>query len=861
MSQGVLVIEPSATLSNLLVRTLSAGSYSLTSVTHDFEEALTLIKESVERERPFDAIILGVPPRVANPIKPLLKFLQRQGPASKIPFLLVIHDKHVILERWADNRGHSAIVPWQRFSQIPAILTGMIPEPTPKKASASDEPDASAVSVLFVDDSQSARYAYRQLLESRGFPVDVASTVAGAETMAAQGDYDLMIVDYYLPDGTGDELCRRIRNLPNCAGATLAIITGSYRETIIKSCLEAGAIECMFKNEAKELFITRVASIARGILTRKSVEAERQRLDGILGSVGDGVYGVSTSGEITFINPTGVRLLGYAEEAELVGELAADSLHHDDADHNDRLEDCYRSGHALSGMETMFKHRRGHPLPVECTVFPLSIKQQRKGAVVVFRDISERKSVDQLRWEVSHDSLTGLANRRHFSQHLDRQLERLHEEGGYDALLCVDIDRFRDIIESGGEAEGDRVLAEVAERLGTRLRDRDLLARLEADRFALLLSRIQLSTLFTIADEFRGVLAEVQAERFGVRRPVTGSIGVVILTRMTPSAEYALEHARIACDHAKKKGRNQTHIYLSEEDTRTARELESGWEDRFKDAIRNDRFVFLAQPITPIDSSPTLQLVDEAGNVVKEEPRELIFELLLRMVSRDGQWVSPNVFVPLAERVNMVQEVDLWVIRNALIKLEEMAAENYNVCLTVNISNVTLQDLDALRLIRDVIESRRMEPNRLIFEVTETSEMASLHSARKFMLELRKLGCRFALDDFGTGFSSFTHLKHLPVDFIKIDGMFVQAMVNDDVDRTMVNSITSMAHALGLATIAEHVDSEETLEAVRLAEVDFVQGHYLGEPMLLDTLDLDAMLEAQRPPAAGDQSSGSGGHG
>ncbi len=845
MSQGVLVIEPSATLSNLLVRTLSAGGYSLTTVTHNFEEALTLLRDAVASQRPYDAIILGVPPRVANPIKPLLRYLQAE-PAAVIPFVLLIHDKHVILEKWADNRGHSAIVPWQRFSQIPANLSAMIPESVVGESRVSDA-DTSGVSVLFVDDSQSARYAYRQLLESRGFPVDVASSVTEAEAKAAQGDYDLMIVDYYLPDGTGDELCRRIRQLPNCASATLAIITGSYRESIIKSCLEAGAVECMFKNEAKELFITRVAAIARAILTRKSVESERQRLNGILGSVGDGVYGVSTSGEITFINPTGVRLLGFSEEGQLVGKSASAQLHPGDADQNGLLAGCYRSGESRSGLEVVFVHREGDPLPVECTVFPLSIEQQHKGAVVVFRDISERKSVDQLRWEVSHDPLTGLANRRHFSQHLDRQLERLHEDGGYDALLCVDIDRFRDIVESGGEIEGDRVLAEVSERLATRLRDRDMLARLEADRFALLLSRIQLSTLFTIADEFRGVLAEVQAERFGVRRPVTGSIGVVILTRKTPSAEYALEHARVACDQAKKKGRNQTHIYLSEEDTRTARELESGWEDRFKDAIRNDRFVFLAQPITPIESTPALEVVDEDGNAILQKPRELIFELLLRMVSRDGQWVSPNVFVPLAERVNMVQEVDLWVIRNALIKLEEMKAADQNVCLTVNISNVTLQDEDSLRLIRDVIESRRVDPSRLIFEVTETAEMASLHSARKFMLELRKLGCRFALDDFGTGFSSFTHLKHLPVDFIKIDGMFVQAMVNDDVDRTMVNSITSMAHALGLSTIAEHVDSEETLEAVRSAEVDFVQGHYLGEPVLLDGLDLTAMLASKNP--------------
>ena len=212
------------------------------------------------------------------------------------------------------------------------------------------------------------------------------------------------------------------------------------------------------------------------------------------------------------------------------------------------------------------------------------------------------------------------------------------------------------------------------------------------------------------------------------------------------------------------------------------------------------------------------------------------------MVSKDGQWISPSVFIPLAERVNMIQDVDLWVIRNALKQLERLKESQYNICLTVNLSNVTLQDADSLNLILDVVQSHHIKPGRLIFEVTETAEIASLHNARKFMVEMKKLGVRFALDDFGTGFSSFSHLKHLPVDFIKIDGEFVQSMTTNDIDRTMVNSITSMAHSLGLTTIAEHVDSAATLDAARECKVDYVQGDFLGEPKLLDNLELEGMF-------------------
>jgi diguanylate cyclase (GGDEF)-like protein/PAS domain S-box-containing protein len=671
----------------------------------------------------------------------------------------------------------------------------------------------------------------------------VAASVQEAFETAIQGSFDLMILDYYLPDGTGEQLCRMLKEHEATRDATLAIITGSYREAIIKKCLEAGAIECMFKNEAKELFITRVSSLARTIESQKTIESERQRLDGILASVGDGVYGVDLSGRVTFVNPTGARILGYANTEVMVGREAAEVFHAgaSDAGGGDlALQKAYESGESMTGYETVFRTKDAQPMPVECTVFPLSIQARRQGSVVVFRDISERKNVEQLRWEVSHDPLTGLSNRRNFSHKLEHEIARLREEGGHHAVLLIDIDRFGDIVEASGEAEGDRVLAEVATKLATRLRDNDMLARLEADKFALLLTGIQLPNVFSIADAFRSVLGESQYDFHGVKRPVAGSIGVVILSHVTPSAEYALEHARVACETAKKKGRNQTHIYVSEEDTRTARELESGWSDRFKDAVRQDRFVFLAQPILRT-SSLVPQLDPDAE---PEEPdNELLFEILLRMVSKDGQWISPSVFVPLAERVNMVQEVDLWVIRNALDRLADLNQRQHSVSLTVNLSNVTLQDPDTLNLIKDVIEARSdIDPHRLIFEITETAEIGSLHNARKFMMELKKLGCRFALDDFGTGFSSFSHLKHLPVDFIKIDGMFVQSMTSNNVDHTMVNSITSMAHSLGLRTIAEHVDSRDTLESCSDSKVDYVQGHFLGEPVLLDNLDLEGMF-------------------
>ena len=214
-------------------------------------------------------------------------------------------------------------------------------------------------------------------------------------------------IHYFLPDGDGDELCRRLREAPTSANTMIAIITGTYREDIIKRCLEAGAVECMFKNEAKELFLARVGSLARQIQMQKKVAAEKQRLDGILGSVGEGVYGVDSEGLVTFLNPTGMRMLGMIDETDVIGKSAHALFHHAAEDGNaidpaqSPLARAYAEGQVVNALETVFWTRDRTPIPVECSVLPLDIGGRREGSVVVFRNIGERKSADRLRWELA----------------------------------------------------------------------------------------------------------------------------------------------------------------------------------------------------------------------------------------------------------------------------------------------------------------------------------------------------------------------------------------------------------------------------------------------------------------------------
>ena len=538
------------------------------------------------------------------------------------------------------------------------------------------------------------------------------------------------------------------------------------------------------------------------------------------------------SGLVTFINHTGCRLLGYADENELVGQ--PDTLFAQETS----------AESASSRMDTVYRTQQGRMLPVECSVVPMSISGQPQGSVVVFRDISERKSVDRVRWELDHDKLTGLSNRRQFLSSL-KDTVALRKSGGYSAVLFVDIDRYTQVLENAGEIAGQQLLVEVGQRLQARLREHDGLARLEHDQFALRLENVQLENLYTIADGLREMLRESRyLSHAGQSLSITVSVGVAIVSRDSPSAEYVLENSRQACGQAKRRGQNQTQIFVIESDSRMARDLEAGWAVRIKEAMAEDRLILLAQPIVALNGL-TATIDAEGGS--SWQPRmgkgvEQAYEMLIRLVNRDGQWVNPSVFVPLAERFNLMSKVDLWVIARA-VRFAARIPENVNLSFAINLSNQTLIDPEALSHIENILASHRVPASRIIFEISETGQIQQLHTARRFMLQLKALGCRFALDDFGSGQNSISHLKWLPIDLVKVNGEFVANKTGSQVDRAMALSLTQLAHSLKLRVIAEKVDSTQALTWLRAAKVDYVQGHLFGQPQRLEEIDFDALFD------------------
>lgn len=847
---GILVVERSATLLHLLARTLQAAQVERWSELRGYSEALEHLRESARLGQQYRLVLLGAPARAGRDFLDLLSWL-RTAQDAPLPVLVLAHERSAEIEQFVAARPDAQHIPWSQFGRIPAAMRQLAPDAGEAAAPGERKP-ANGIRVLFVDDSPSVRLAFRQLLDRDGYAVEVAGSVEEGYEKAKDGRYDLAVIDYFLGDGDGDQLCRRLRDTRAAAHTMLAIITGNYREDVIKRCLEAGAVECMFKNEAKELFLARVGSLARQIQMQKRVAEEKQRLDGILGSVGDGVYGVDAAGVVTFANPTAMRLLAIADEPQIVGRGAHALFHHASEDgrtltpEESTLSRAYAAGETLKNLETVFWNRHGEALPVECSVLPLSIGGRREGSVVVFRNISERKSADRLRWELVHDQLTGLYNARHLNAALAAEVARRREHGGYAALLYFDIDRFTHVMDAGGPGVADQLVVDVGAQLARRLREGDVLARLEGDRLALLLTAVQLDNLFTIADGFRELAHQCHYMTNGTRRHATLSAGVAVVSRETPSAEYALERARVACKLAKQRGRDQTQIYVGEHDMRVARELESGWNERFRSAIEEDRFMFEIQPIVPMAAIPEQedQVVARHGWRLNgaSSSQPYLFELLVRMLGKHGEQISPGVFVPLAERVGMMPRIDLWIVTRALRQLAALKPWASRVSFNVNLSNQTLADPETLKLIADAVRAANAAPGQLVFEITETSEMQNVHTVRRFIQTMKGLGCRFALDDFGTGFSSFTHLRHLPVDFVKIEGSFVEGMADSDLDLKMVQSITQLARSLKLKVIAEHVDSFATLAALRECGVEMAQGHYLGEPRPLAEVDFSAIL-------------------
>ncbi len=836
----ILLLETSATRRRAMHTLLAAKGFQVSELS-EYDQALPLLERLGSTPAGFRGLVIGWPEH-ADPQADEVFARLRQDEFEHLAVLLLADTNDGAAVNWMMKRASTGLLLWSDYSECAEAMAKLLNPPSPTLPDL-DAGGQSHLRVLFVDDSATVRVAFRRLLMKHGYLVETAENVEDGWRKAQSTPFDLAIVDYFMPGDPGTVLVRRMKEDPRTAGVLSAVITGTYSDRVINESLSAGALECLFKSEARELFLARLSSLARAVRDRKSVDAERRRLHSILNSVGDGVYGVDGRGTIQFVNPAALDLLGYEQESELIGASAFERFHHSYEDGTPVppsacfLSQCYAQGNQVPGWQTVFWTRERRAIPVECTVYPMQLEGRREGSVVAFRDISARRMLEEeLRWQAGHDALTKLHNRAWFETQLEQEIARLKRTEQVSLLLFLDLDRFKYINDTAGHTAGDQLLVEISRRLSSRLRASDHIARMGGDEYAVILRNINRSDIAQIADEFRKALGALPFSYGGKTYRVGVSIGVARLDRDTPSRSEAMAAADVALHLAKRNGRNQVHVFSADSDQRARMDMELGWSTRLEAALKEHGFTLCFQPILPLAQLEYDHLPEQPGALWTRHLRRhgaeqrAFYEALIRLRASDGSLVAPNAFLPAAERFSMMAEIDRWVIRQAFQVLRDHNHAEHPIGLAINLSTQSLAHGDLGRYITDCLVEFNVDPRAVVFETTESGALNHVEAVRHLIQELRPFGCRFALDDFGIGFSSFAHLKHLDVDFLKIDGSFIQGLLNDPVDLAVISSITNIAHSIGKITIAEQVDRPEILRALHACGVDQAQGFYIARP-------------------------------
>ena len=441
--------------------------------------------------------------------------------------------------------------------------------------------------------------------------------------------------------------------------------------------------------------------------------------------------------------------------------------------------------------------------------------------VGIQQDITEARKISmQLDFQAKHDLLTGLINRREFESRISRVLKMTKLNQSQHVLCYLDLDQFKVINDTSGHIAGDELLRQLSTLLKDVIRQRDTLARLGGDEFAMLLEHCDLDHGKSVANTVRGAIEQFQFLWEEKSFNIGASIGIVQITSESASTTDLLRKADAACYAAKDAGRNRIHVYYENDEELAKRSGEMHWVSAINKALKEDSFRLYYQPI-----------VNLLGN--REKAR---FEVLLRMHDEQYGLTYPGTFLPAEERYQLSTKIDHWVISNTFKRLAACPKLDCLASCSINLSGLSLGDHDILEEILRGLESTAIPPQIICFEITETAAISNLSDARLFMTKLKSLGCRFSLDDFGSGLSSFAYLKSLPVDFIKIDGLFVKDIIKDPIDLAMVKTINEIGHLMGKKTVAEFVENLEILEAIRALGVDYGQGYHLGKPQPIENL-------------------------
>jgi len=559
--------------------------------------------------------------------------------------------------------------------------------------------------------------------------------------------------------------------------------------------------------------------IGRDITHRKQAEEQLQVLTHTVEQSASVVLIVDSDNRVKYVNPKFTQVTGYSSE-EVIGKSSQYLQSRETLiEHGKEMQFALTNGREWRG-EVCNRKKNGERYWAYIVISPI---KDSKGKITYYlctvEDITEAHHLnEQLSYEASHDSLTGLVNRREFEARvqslIDSSSRRQHH-----AICFMDLDQFKVINDTGGHSAGDELLRQVSQHLTKQVRSNDTLARLGGDEFGMLMECCSLENAKKVAENLQDIIKQFQFKWEDRLFKIGVSIGLVAITNEDNNLTELFRKADAACYMAKDLGRNRIHVYTSEDRGLAERHGEMEWVTRIYRALEENQLRLFAQTINPLAN-----LAD----------KKLHYELLIRMQDDDGSLIPPGAFLPAAERYNLIAMLDRWVINNSFCLLMENYAflSSIGLC-SINLSGQSLTEHGFLDFIINKFDETGMHPEKICFEITETAAIANLSMASNFINTLRGIGCSFALDDFGSGLSSFGYLKNLPVDYLKIDGMFVKDMVKNPIDRAMVKSINEIGQVMGMATIAEFVEDDETIAMLDDIGVDYVQGYAFGHPISL----------------------------
>jgi len=565
-----------------------------------------------------------------------------------------------------------------------------------------------------------------------------------------------------------------------------------------------------------------------------SAELQRNFFQLTLQSIIDGVITTDFSGNITSMNPIAEQLTGWSID-EANGNPVSNIMHILDESTKNRIENPIENIENRSVLDEpvsaiLIQNDSGIETPVEYIAAPMqSIDSAIIGIVIIIHDESVQRSLNrQLTFQATHDALTGLINRYELERRLKIILSSPQTESVFNTLCYLDLDQFKLVNDTCGHTAGDELLKQITIMLQDRVRNKDSFARLGGDEFGLLLEKCDVEQARSVAEDMIDTVKQFNFAWDDYNFTISASIGIVDITADINSSAELLSRADSACYMAKERGRNSIQVYTTANDKIITQQREMHWVSRINHALEENRFQLYFQEIKSLQDSEE-KLMDHG-------------EVLLRMVDKEGDTISPTMFLSAAERYNMISLIDEWVVESTI---RWLSTRKQKILASVNLSGKSISEKSFLNLVVTTIKEYKINPELLCFEITETAAISHLSTAIHFMTVLKKLGCTFALDDFGSGLSSFSYLTSLPVDYLKIDGSFVVDIDKDPMHYSMVKSINEVGQVMGIKTIAEYAASESIINSLKEIGVDHAQGYAISKPVPLSTITDEEKTEVK----------------